>query len=939
MTRLPLGRGAVAGLLLAAAVVILGARCVSRVPEGALGVAISRGVPSGVALHPGLRMHGPFTRLLILPGDASSHAGLLRLSSLEGAALEVPFEALVEPGRADPDGLAALARWSAASPSFHEAVGKAIEEIAARAGPPFTAQALGPSLASLGVDPSRLFLGVARAVEDFRPPHPLRAGYAGPRWPILVIGIDSADWDLIDPLMAAGALPNLRALRERGAWGTLRSMKPTLSPLLWTTIATGRPPEEHGVLDFLMRDPATGAEVPISRLFRRVKALWNIASDLDVANLTVAWWATWPAERVTGQMVSDRLAYSLFDLPLEGDLPGLTYPETLTRDLAPTRVTDDLVTYEEVRAIVRISRGRFEEARRALETTDSYRDPIAHLIRILASTRTYHAAALDLLRKHRPRLALVYYQGLDEVNHRFAHFLPPLMGQVREVDPRVREAFAEAVPAFYRMQDRMVGDLVEAAGPDAVIVVLSDHGFANGAERPRTEPPDLDGRPALWHRLDGVLIAAGPPIRGGRLDGQPGLTDIAPTLLALMGLPADEKMPGRVVREMLDPDRVPGPGPDRIASYDDLGEPLAAVSASGASAQDAELIARLTALGYVQAGGERGPLTAGTPTAHVNAGYLYLRSGNLDRARAEFEAASDQAPGFDQAHVGLAQVELAAGHPDRALPHLEEALRVAPRPQAALLTRAARVWRLAGRAGEGLQFLEGLRYEGSLEAARLTAVGSLGEESGDAEGAIRAYSDALGLDPSAGRALQGYYALMRSLSRDREMIPVLSRSREAESVRVAVLAANWLALTMERLDRRPEALPILEEALRKAPDDLMTLTNLGSMLVREDRSDEGLPHLERARAIQPRAYEVTVNLIVARGKLSDPEGARDLFRAAETDARPEELPYLLNAVGYACWLNGAKREAAGFIDRSLALVPDQPEALRLREEIARTAPR
>src|SRR3990172_1578823 len=101
-------------------------------------------------------------------------------------------------------------------------------------------------------------------------------------------------------------------MKCEGACAALRSNPPMLSPLLWTTAATGKPPEEHGIVDFLIRDPRTGSRGPISSNFRRAKALWNILTDAGVASSWVAWWATWPAERILGRMVSDRVAYSLF---------------------------------------------------------------------------------------------------------------------------------------------------------------------------------------------------------------------------------------------------------------------------------------------------------------------------------------------------------------------------------------------------------------------------------------------------------------------------------------------------------------------------------------------------------------------------------------------------------------------------------------------------
>jgi hypothetical protein len=102
--------------------------------------------------------------------------------------------------------------------------------------------------------------------------------------------------------------------------------------------------------------------------------------------MTVGWWATWPAEPVDGFMVTDRVAFTLFDLPLQRDQPGLVHPPSLLRDLEEVRADDDSVSYEDVRSIVAVSRGRFERARDALRGSQAYADPVAHLIRVIAST-------------------------------------------------------------------------------------------------------------------------------------------------------------------------------------------------------------------------------------------------------------------------------------------------------------------------------------------------------------------------------------------------------------------------------------------------------------------------------------------------------------------------------------------------------------------------
>ncbi|MFQ5700970.1 MAG: tetratricopeptide repeat protein, partial [Acidobacteriota bacterium] len=601
-------------------------------------------------------------------------------------------------------------------------------------------------------------------------------------------------------------------------------------------------------------------------------------------------------------------------------------------EIADSRVAEDSVTYEDVRGIVGIGRERFEASRGALNTPDGYRDPVTHLIKILASTWTYHRIAARLLRQHRPEVSLVYYEGIDEVNHRFAQYLPPLMNQVRDVKPQLRAAYANAVPNFYRLQDRLIGELLEAADPNSVIMVVSDHGFANGGERPVKEPPDVDGKPGLWHRMDGVFIVAGPPVHPGRLRAPVQLLDVMPTVLALLDLPVAGDMPGHPVRDVFEAARGPESPAVEVTSYDAIGAPLESGGGT-ASVMDDEMMAKLTALGYIQAGADNGAETA---TYHVNSGHIFLQKHDLDRAHAEFARAREIAPNFDQPYLGLAQVEVMRGKLDRALPFIEKAITVVPAPQPALLTRAARIFAMAGRYDEGIAFLQSLPLEGREDAFRQAAMGMLHEKAGNTPEAMVAYKKALRLDPSVLPALRGLYALLRDGPLE-ELAEILQASLHAEQAVVAVRAANWLALSRERQGRTKEALEILRQAVRDDPDDLMTRTNLGSLLVNQDRPGEGLPHLERAQDLSPGSLEVQVNLIVAYGKLGDLDKARTQFEKARQGARDVDMPDVYNAIAYACFLNHAVRDASKFVDLSLGIKPGQKAALRLKDLIARAA--
>src|SRR5690349_6372421 len=81
---------------------------------------------------------------------------------------------------------------------------------------------------------------------------------------VIVVGLDGADWQLLDRYRAKGAMPELDRLVREGRSGVLRSLVPPLSPLVWTTIATGVSPLQHRILDFTRFDPATGQREPIT---------------------------------------------------------------------------------------------------------------------------------------------------------------------------------------------------------------------------------------------------------------------------------------------------------------------------------------------------------------------------------------------------------------------------------------------------------------------------------------------------------------------------------------------------------------------------------------------------------------------------------------------------------------------------------------------------
>ena len=81
---------------------------------------------------------------------------------------------------------------------------------------------------------------------------------------VLLIGWDAADWKVIELLMEAGEMPNLQKLVDGGVMGNIATLQPALSPMLWTSIATGKRAYKHGIHGFSEPCPNNGAIRPLS---------------------------------------------------------------------------------------------------------------------------------------------------------------------------------------------------------------------------------------------------------------------------------------------------------------------------------------------------------------------------------------------------------------------------------------------------------------------------------------------------------------------------------------------------------------------------------------------------------------------------------------------------------------------------------------------------
>lgn len=376
---------------------------------------------------------------------------------------------------------------------------------------------------------------------------------------VRVIGVDGLDLKMAEQMIGRGEMPALAALLASGARGRLRVEAERVPAIVWTTVATGRGPEAHGIrsvegrrLPGMSRPVALGQgegrlasavaaaadllritrTAPPTSLLRSVKAFWNVASEKGLRVGVVNWWATWPADAVNGYVVTDRAFFKLE----RGGPPD--------REVHPP--------------------GEFARLKALLPPTVKDRP---------RALDRFHAAAARLLRDGTPPdLEALYLPGLD-----IETMLQ--LGQAESVDLPSLDTRLSAVREAYRLVDGILGEENNALAAGEVLMLVGDPG--RFARRSSAAP-------------EGLLVLAGGPVAKGDL-GSVSERDIAPTVLHLVGLPVSAELDGRVLEAALQADFRNAHPVRRVASYGRRRTPKAA-----GSAFDHDMVEELKSLGYIQ---------------------------------------------------------------------------------------------------------------------------------------------------------------------------------------------------------------------------------------------------------------------------------------------------------------------------------------------------
>ncbi len=426
-----------------------------------------------------------------------------------------------------------------------------------------------------------------------------------PEAPVLMICVDGLEMSVLLPMIERGELPNLAALVGRGVFGYLKTFAPAKSPVVWTTVATGKEARKHGITDFV--DPGSGG--PFTSNARRVKALWNITDDSGLTCNVVGYWNTWPAEEIDGRVVSQfssrtqRQYQNLVKGSLFRSLDGATWPPEYIDEVGP--IVDRSTSTD--RLLAEVSVPVFGDLRgRAFPA--EVEDLVKSSFWSFEADAGYHAVACALFERGQADLNIVYYGGPDVIGHRFWRYRQPDFYSY-EIAAEEIDAFGKSIENYYRLIDRMVGELVALFDDEARILVLSDHGmhpdFADGnadGKRTSLSAHHLDGPP-------GVLIAAGRGVKPGGGTGAlsrdrgpaelGSVFDIAPTVLYLLDIPVGRDMRlGKVMKSVLSREQFATRAVEFVDSHDEgFRPPTPSLSSEDA---DREFRDRMRKLGYMK---------------------------------------------------------------------------------------------------------------------------------------------------------------------------------------------------------------------------------------------------------------------------------------------------------------------------------------------------
>ena len=269
---------------------------------------------------------------------------------------------------------------------------------------------------------------------------------------VFIVGWDGATFDLIEPWVAEGKLPNIAEVLRNGAHGELRSTLPPMTFPAWSSFMTGKNPAKHGIYDFTRQRPGTYDLEFVNGGQRKAASFWKLLSDAGRKVISISVPCTYPPEKVDGVMLSGFDAAGL----------GGSSSKLDARGMHPPQMYDELEG-----AVGGHPIGSFPVAE------INAGDPEAAVKKILDVIGRKAATAKYLLQKYDWDCAMILFGESDGAGH---HFWKYCDGRSPQFTPEPT-SMRDSILRVYQALDRELGELKQLLPMDTTLLMMSDHGF------------------------------------------------------------------------------------------------------------------------------------------------------------------------------------------------------------------------------------------------------------------------------------------------------------------------------------------------------------------------------------------------------------------------------------------------------------------------------
>ncbi|MCP5102782.1 MAG: hypothetical protein GY950_05370 [bacterium] len=374
---------------------------------------------------------------------------------------------------------------------------------------------------------------------------------------VVLIGIDGANWQTLDPLMEKGKLPFWKKLKEESAWAHLKTFKPTKSSVVWTSIATGKRMEKHGILDFTFMDK-NNIQVPYSNSERREPSVWQILDQFNKKSIVINWFVTHPPDKINGITISDNFR-RVVARPIEkinqykdSVHPSIYFHKLLEHAIRDynqvfkkTGLPDYPKLYTELHPGKDFKKVPIMESYRSLAVQDNF---VADISKNLFRTKDF-----DLFATYIRMPDLVQHFSNRMFDDAYTAELVAALKSNSLSEEKHREAILKIAdiiePAYGFAESLLESLLTYKKYEDAYFIIASDHGFSlyHGGYNHYGLPDEYPAPP-------GILMIKGPKVIKGELES-PTVYDIAPTILSLFDVPVGKNMDGKPLRKAFELNR------------------------------------------------------------------------------------------------------------------------------------------------------------------------------------------------------------------------------------------------------------------------------------------------------------------------------------------------------------------------------------------------